>query len=407
VAPNRSILIEAETSQDQERQPYVPRAPSPNVRRRRLGAELRRLREAAGLTGEQVIERIGWASASKLSRLENGRSRPDLADVLSLLDLYQVAGPPRDELIAITRDAGNSRGWLRAYPVMTRRQRAYAELEVGCAEICEYAAAIVPGLLQTPEYARMRILAGRALGARAIGPAAGGDLDVDAEVAARVGRQSLLLRDVDPPAYEAILDEAALSARCGCTQVMSAQLTHLCRLATLPNVTLRVLPQSATLADSYLPETSFSIYRLADPDDPTTVAIELLAADLQLTDEALVDSYTRAFERLRAAARSPEESISWLASAATGAGPAGPPPATATGGPPPTPDPTGGPPDPTGGPPDPTGGPPDPSGGPAPTPDPSGGPAPQRTPGGGLVARSTGPPARRQPRATPPAEPGT
>jgi transcriptional regulator with XRE-family HTH domain len=122
---------------------------------------MRRLREAAGLTGEQVVERVGWASASKLSRLENGRSRPDLADVLDLLDLYRVAAATREELIGIARDAGNSRSWLRAYPVMTSRQRAYAELEVGCAEIHEYATAIGPGLLQTPEYARVRIVAGR------------------------------------------------------------------------------------------------------------------------------------------------------------------------------------------------------------------------------------------------------
>lgn len=316
----------------------MPRAPSPNVRRRRLGAELRRLREAAGLTGEQVIERVGWASASKLSRLENGRSRPDLADVLDLLDLYRVAGTARDELIAITRDASNSKSWLRAYPVMTPRQRAYAELEAGCAEIREYATTIVPGLLQTPEYARVRILAGRALGARPTGPE-GRELDVDAEVAARVGRQGLLVRDVEPPTYEAILEESALSGRAGPGEVMRGQLAHLCRLAELPNVTLRVLPCEATVADWYLPETSFSIYRFADPEDPTTVAVELLAADMQLTDDALVEGYTKAFDRLRGAARSADASAAWLAGAATGPPSAAPPragdaPAARSAGPP-------------------------------------------------------------------------
>jgi transcriptional regulator with XRE-family HTH domain len=297
----------------------VSRAPSPTVRRRRLGAELRRLREAAGLTGEQVVERVGWASASKLSRLENGRSRPDLADVLDLLDLYRVAEATRDELIGIARDAGNSRSWLRAYPVMTSGQRAYAELEVGCAEIHEYAMAIVPGLLQTPEYARVRILAGRALGARASGPK-GREPDVEAEVAARVGRQRLLAREVDPPAYEAILEETVLSARGGRGDLMDAQLRHLCRLAEMPNVTLRVLPESAALEDWYLPETAFSIYRFADRRDPATVAVELLVADVQLTDEALVGSYTAVFDRLRAAARSPEASVEWLARTAQNRG---------------------------------------------------------------------------------------
>lgn len=141
----------------------MPRASSPIVRRQRLGAELRRLRETAGLTGEQVVDRVGWAAKSKLSRLENGRSRPDLADVLDLLDLYQVGGRDRDQLVAIARDAGNTRGWLRAYAVMTQRQRGYAELEAGSVQIREYAASIIPGLLQTPEYARIRILSSRSL----------------------------------------------------------------------------------------------------------------------------------------------------------------------------------------------------------------------------------------------------
>src|SRR5262245_44591449 len=89
------------------RRSLVSRTPSPILRRRRLGSELRSRREAAGLTGDQVVSRIGWASASKLSRLENGRSRPDLGDVLDLLDLYGVSGAARDDLIAIARDAAN------------------------------------------------------------------------------------------------------------------------------------------------------------------------------------------------------------------------------------------------------------------------------------------------------------
>ncbi|HEY0699747.1 MAG TPA: Scr1 family TA system antitoxin-like transcriptional regulator, partial [Micromonospora sp.] len=135
----------------------APRS-SPLRRRHRLASELRRLREAANLTGEQVIERIGWASASKLSRLENGRSIPDLKDILTLLDLYQVTGAARDELATITRDAGSLRSWLRRNPEVTRNQLDYFDLESGSAEIREYCPVIVPGLLQTPEYARVRIV---------------------------------------------------------------------------------------------------------------------------------------------------------------------------------------------------------------------------------------------------------
>ncbi|WP_238449776.1 Scr1 family TA system antitoxin-like transcriptional regulator [Micromonospora sp. 4G55] len=135
-----------------------PAVPSPILRRRRLGTELRRLREAAGLTGDQVIERIGWASASKLSRLENGRSRPDPDDVRLLLDLYGAEPELRDDLIGITHEAGDMRGWRKSYPVMTQQQLGWAEIEAGCAEIREYNPVLVPGLLQTPGYARLRIV---------------------------------------------------------------------------------------------------------------------------------------------------------------------------------------------------------------------------------------------------------
>jgi transcriptional regulator with XRE-family HTH domain len=303
----------------------VPSAPhSPIVRRRRLGAQLRRLREAAGLTGEQVIHRLGWASASKLSRLENGRSRPDLGDVLDLLDLYAVGPKVRAELMAITRDAGDVRQWLRSYPVMTRRQRGYAELEAGSVQIREYSPALVPGLLQTPEYARMRILSCRPL----LGlPANGRDPDdPETEVAARLARQSLLTRDNAPPAYAAVLEEAALISRGGPPHVVRGQLAHLRERAALPNVTLQVLPRDARIADWYVPHIAFSIYRYAHPDDPAALAIEGLTTDLVSTGGAELDRYALVFDWLRAAALTPEETLTWLADAAarSTAAPTGP-----------------------------------------------------------------------------------
>lgn len=285
------------------------------VRRRRLGAELRRLREAAGLTGDQVITRVGWASASKLSRLENGRSRPDLGDVLDLLDLYEVTGAAREELIGVTRDAGNTRGWLRSYPVMTPRQRSYAELEAGCAEIFEYAPGILPGLLQTPGYTRIRLLSSRSLISHE-------DVeDPEIEVAARTARQSTLTREVDPPRYVAVLEEDALGARGGPLEVMAEQLHHLARLGTLPNVALLVLPRASRIANWYMPETSFSIYRFADQDDPDAVAVENLAADLISTDEATLARYQQVFGWLCEAARPREESLTWITESAAALGP--------------------------------------------------------------------------------------
>jgi transcriptional regulator with XRE-family HTH domain len=289
----------------------VPPAPSPMVRRRRLGAELRRLREAAGLTGDQVVARVGWASASKLSRLENGRSRPDLSDVLDLLDLYEVTGAARDDLIAITRDAGNTRGWLRSYPVMTQRQRGYAELEAGCAEIFEYGPAIIPGLLQAPEYTRVRLVSSRPLLTPDDDEATALE-ETETEIAARTARQATLTRE-DPPRYEAVLDEGALGPRGGPVDVMAVQLQRLLRLGELPTITIRVLPHTVALANWFVPETAFSIYRFPDPDDPDTVAVETLAADMILADDPTLTRYTRVSEWLRAAALPPDDSLALIA----------------------------------------------------------------------------------------------
>jgi transcriptional regulator with XRE-family HTH domain len=283
--------------------------PSPILRRRRLGVELRRLRESAKLTGDQVIEAVGWASASKLSRLENGRSRPDLRDVLDLLDLYKVADPVRAELTAIVGEAGDIRSWLRSYPVMTPAQRGYAELEAGCAEIREYSPVIVPGLLQTKAYVGLRILSARQL---VHDPDRDDTEDSDTEVAARLARQSLLTRE-EPPRYSAVIEEAALGVRAGPRDVVRAQLIQLGKLAVLSNVTLQVLLADQTIGDWYLQPTAFSLYRFAEPQDPETLAIEGLSTNLMLTDQDEISTYSTVFEWLQEAALSPEETISWLA----------------------------------------------------------------------------------------------
>lgn len=280
------------------------------MRRRRLGLELRRLRLAAGLTGDQVVEQVGWAAKSKLSRLENGRSRPDLADILDLLDLYQVAGDIRDELVAIAREAGNNR-WLRAYPVMTARQRGYAELEASATHIREFSITTVPGLLQTAEYARVRIMSAHGLHLIPQQPAE--RREAEAEIEARLARQAILTREVDPPIYEAIIDQHSLSGRSAPRDVLSGQMIHLRAVASLRNVTLRVLPADARVGDYYQPQHGFSMYAFADPRDLQTVAVEALASDLILTDRAAASRYAMVYEWLRAAALTPEETVDWLA----------------------------------------------------------------------------------------------
>ncbi|MFE9656082.1 helix-turn-helix domain-containing protein [Micromonospora sp. NPDC006431] len=286
-----------------------PAAPGPILRRRRLGTELRRLREQAGLTGDQVIERIGWASASKLSRLENGRSRPDPDDVDILLALYGADDELREELLGITHEAGDMRGWLRNFPVMTQQQRGFAELEAGCAEISEYNPVLVPGLLQTPGYARHRILSATQVAAEAGDP---DTEDPDTEVRARQARQSLLTRSPDAPRYTAVLEEAALGRRAGPPEVLHEQIVHLCELAMLPNVTLHLLLRDTRVGDWYLPPTAFSVYRFADPLDPETLAIEGGFTDVMSTEVNTLNRYKVVFEWLCSAALSASDTLSWL-----------------------------------------------------------------------------------------------
>ncbi|GGM38976.1 transcriptional regulator [Micromonospora sonchi] len=279
----------------------MPLPTSPVIRRARLGAELRQLRRREALTLEQVCDRLGWASTSKLSRIELGQSRPDLADVLDLLDAYQVPPPQRDALIIIARDAAVSRGWWKSLGEMGERQRAYAELEAGAASIVEYQPALVPGLLQIPAYARQRIAAGQL-----IDP----EVDIEADLRARAARHAVLRR-VEPPRYTALISEAACEPRGDSVEVWDAQLRHLIDLAELPHVMIRLLP--AGTEPQPLPLTAFSCYSFPDPADPRTVMLEALTTDVRLTTAADVDRYQRITDCLLEAALPAEETARVLA----------------------------------------------------------------------------------------------
>ena len=281
---------------------------SPTIRHQRLGHELRQLRRNQGLTLEQVCVQLEWASTSKLSRIELGQSRPDLADIMDLIDVYAVSLAEREKLIIIARDAAATRGWWRALSDMGRRQRAYAELEASAATIFQYHQFLVPGLLQTPEYARGRVNSGRDIY---------GDLDIEADARARAARSALLRRE-HPPQYETVLDEAVLRRTVGAPDVMKEQLRHLVEIAELPNVRIQVLPFEAKLHDWFVPHTSFSVYNFPDPADPRTVVLETVTSDIHLTDDEDVVLYARIGRWLQEAALPPDESAAFLTRLADG-----------------------------------------------------------------------------------------
>jgi transcriptional regulator with XRE-family HTH domain len=284
---------------------------SPYVRRLRLGAELRELRAAAGLTHEQIARQIGQSRA-QISRLENGHV-VDQADVIKILDVLGVDDDRWTQVVTIAREAGE-KGWWESTRGMGDRQALYANLEAGAAQIREYQQTFIPGLLQTPDFVRARAEADAKLE-----PLNG---TVDGVLAGRAGRQRMLRRP-GAPTYEIILDEIAVRRLSAPPEVVKKQLYHLATAVNgKPAVDLRVLPVNARLADFAVPRCTVSIYTYPDPGDPVVVAVDTVTSDLMLITPAEVAPaevapYEQLYDRLRAAALPTAESLDLLMTAAS------------------------------------------------------------------------------------------
>ncbi|MEU1887985.1 helix-turn-helix transcriptional regulator [Micromonospora sp. WMMD987] len=269
-------------------------ATGPTVLRMLLGAQLRRLREASGVTREGA----GWeirSSESKISRMELGRVGFKERDVSDLLTLYGVtAAEERDALLKLARDA-NSPGWWHRYgDVLPGWFQSYLGLEAAAALIRSYEVQFVPGLLQTPEYARAVVLLGHRGAAVE---------EVDRRVELRMQRQQLLHR-ADPPQLWAVIDEAALRRPIGGRQVMRGQLSALIEATRSPHVRLQVIPFDA--GGHAAAGGAFTILRFGDDDLPDIVYIEQLTSALYLDKREDLDYYAAAMERLCVEATPPE-----------------------------------------------------------------------------------------------------
>ncbi len=206
---------------------------SPTVRRRRLAAELRRLRDRAGLTEEQAAKRLGWSPA-KVSRYELARTGLKASEVRKLLDLYAVDGLHREQLLALAREA-TEKGWWEAYSdTLPAEYAAFIGLEAEARSCLEWQLDVIPGLLQTRAYALQ--VNGTQQRVETIPPS-----QIERRVEVRLIRQQLLTRD-PPLELSVVLDESALLRRVADNPIMRAQLEHLVEVSRLPNVTLRVLP---------------------------------------------------------------------------------------------------------------------------------------------------------------------
>jgi hypothetical protein len=267
------------------------------VRQRRLARELRRLREGAHLTIEQVANKLEL-SPSTVSRIETAQVGIRPRDVRELLDIYGVAGVQRDELLQIARERRQQPWWqeYRDLPNM-----ALAGFEADATSISQFSALLVPGLLQTEAYAR-EVLTAIRLDAR---PG-----DIQRRMDLRLNRQALLTGETAPQ-YWVVLDEAVVRRPVGGPAVMGAQLEYLAQMAALPSVTLQVLPFSAGAHAGM--DGEFTIFGYRAPEDPDVVYIENTGGDAYIEDADVTRRYNRIFDHLRAAALDPAESVRTLA----------------------------------------------------------------------------------------------
>jgi transcriptional regulator with XRE-family HTH domain len=272
---------------------------SPTVRRRELGALLRRLREAKGLTVKDVTDHL-MCSASKVSRLETGERGATLRDVRDLCNLYGVTNAAeRDRLMTLAKE-GKQQGWWQEYDLP---YSSYVGFESEAVLIKDFDSAVIPGLLQTEDYARA--LHSRAMPQKSVDERA--PEVIERRVEARLIRQQILTRrDPAPAQFWTILDEAALHRIIGSVSVMRAQLRQVIKLANLPNVTVQVIPYDAGAHPGL--DSTFNILEFSG-QVPSLVYVEGLVGWIFLERPEDLDRYLQVFDILSRIALTSRQSV--------------------------------------------------------------------------------------------------
>jgi transcriptional regulator with XRE-family HTH domain len=278
----------------------VPERGSPTVRGRRLAAELRRLRERTGLTGEEVAHQLGW-SGSKISRIELHRIGVKQADLRDLLDLYGVDETHREELLALGAES-KQRNWLEVVTAsFPPENAAYFHAEAEAQSIWNWEPQVVPGLLQSPDYARAVMQLWLTM-------FPGPQREADRRVEARLVRQQLLTRD-PPLELSVVIDESVLRRRFGTSTVMHHQLMRLAEAAELPNVEVRIHRLDGPY--SPLPTGAFSYMQFPHVHDvpmSDIVSVEHLEGSYYIEDEEQTFRYGIAFQYLAGKSLDPDQS---------------------------------------------------------------------------------------------------
>ncbi|MFD1828598.1 helix-turn-helix domain-containing protein [Streptomyces desertarenae] len=271
---------------------------NPTVRRRRLGQELRRLREQKGMTAEEVAERL-LVSQSKISRLENGRRSISQRDVRDLCGVYEVEDRRIVESLMQMAKESRQQGWWHAFGDIP--YSVYIGLETDAASLRVYEPQVMPGLLQTPAYAEA-VVAGALPEASAA--------DVEKRVQVRLRRQDRIHDTRNPLRLWAVIDEAALRRTVGGRQIMREQLERLLELSRLPHVTVQVMPFAMGAHPGL--NGQYAILEFPDAADSTVVYLEGVTSDLYLEKAGDVHSYSVMYEHLRAQALNVDQSREFI-----------------------------------------------------------------------------------------------
>ncbi|MDW8478337.1 DUF5753 domain-containing protein [Streptomyces scabiei] len=274
----------------------------PTVRRRRLGSELRRLRERARLDQAAAARHLE-CSTSKISRLETGQGLAKVLEIKSLLDLYEVTEEPeREAILTLHRTASQVGWWEQAEfeQVLPSGLGVFVGLEFDARSVQEWELGFVPGLLQTPEYARAVL---SSVPRR-------DPVEIDRLVTVRMMRQKRLTQEKEPLELWAVIDDAVLRRPIGGRDVMRAQLAVLAESATRPNITLQVYPSTSKDVHPGL-RGAFSLLEFG-PADPRIGYVDSQAGNTFLEKDRQVRTLVDTFDRLRAGALDPEESAALL-----------------------------------------------------------------------------------------------
>jgi len=285
---------------------------SPVVPRRRLRVELRRARQQARLTQEAVAAAMDW-SLSKIIRIENGAVGISRNDLIALLRLYNVDSAERiEELVALARVARQQSWWSKYRDDVPPAYFQYLEYEAGASVIRQYEALLIPGLLQTPDYAAtaIRQYRGHHPGHSTHAPDAMSPEIIKTRVELRMTRQQLLQRS-NPPQLYFVLDEAVIWRTIGDIDLRSDQIARLIEMANRPNVSIQILPFAVGLYAGMAE--NFTILEFPDADDNNVLYFESAQnAIFSHEEDQELSTYREMYEDLRKISLRREDSLAYL-----------------------------------------------------------------------------------------------